>query len=133
MSATWSVRQMFTKTSNTAAATAQPEQGTGEMITFGDFRIDLTARTATLCGRELGLTSEEFDVLVFLTSHPQSLITPHTTLATSWAAKRVRQVGFLKALISLSRKLEAAGPHKHYLHTEPWVVYRFDPTSPSAP
>lgn len=127
---------MFTKASNAAAgqATDPHAEATGEVITFGDFRIDLTARTATLCGRELGLTFEKFDVLVFLTSHPRSLVTPHTTLATSWAAKRVRQVRFLRALISLSGKLEAAaGPDKHYLQTEPWVVYRFDPTSASAP
>lgn len=127
---------MFTKASNSALGqgTARPEGATGEIMAFGDFLIDFTTRTATLCGRELGLTSEEFDVLVFLTGHPQSLITPHTMLATSWAAKRVRQVGFLRALISLGRKLEvAAGPDKHYLQTEPWVVYRFDPTSPSVP
>ena len=33
------------------------------MIQSGDFSIDLTRRTATLRGRALQLTSEEFDVL----------------------------------------------------------------------
>lgn len=48
------------------------------MIESGDFKIDLDGRTVTLCDQELQLTSEEFDVLVFLASHPQSLVTPRT-------------------------------------------------------
>jgi hypothetical protein len=35
-------------------------------------------------------------------------------------------------LISLRKKLDAAGPGKHYLRTEPWIIYRFDPTSSPA-
>jgi DNA-binding response OmpR family regulator len=99
-------------------------------IEAGDFKIDLTRRIVSLSGRELDLTSEEFDVLVFLAGHRQRLITPRTLLATSWTEHRVRQTQFLRVLMSLRGKLEsAAGPGKHYLRTEPWVVYRFDPTS----
>jgi two-component system KDP operon response regulator KdpE len=99
-------------------------------IEAGDFKIDLARRSVTLSGRELDLTSEEFDVLVFLAGHRQRLITPRTLLATSWTEHRVRQTQFLRVLMSLRGKLEsAAAPGKHYLRTEPWVVYRFDPTS----
>jgi len=107
------------------------EAGKGEVIECGDFRIDTGSRKVTLRGEELRLVSEEFDVLVFLASHPQRLVTSHTMLVTSWTANRLRQTEFLKALISLRRKLDAAGPDKHYLRTEPWVVYRFDPMSSS--
>ena len=62
-----------------------PERDTAEesvslrgIIESGDFKIDLDGRTVTLCDQELQLTSEEFDVLVFLASHPQSLVTPRT-------------------------------------------------------
>jgi two-component system KDP operon response regulator KdpE len=85
----------------------------------------------TLDGQELRLTPEEFDVLVFLSSHRQSMVTPRTTLATSWTANRLRQTEFFTTLISLRKKLDAAGPGKHYLRTEPWILYRFDPTSSS--
>jgi two-component system KDP operon response regulator KdpE len=102
------------------------------MIEFGDFRIDLDQRTVTLDDQELRLTPEEFDVFVFLSNHPQSMVTPRTTLATSWTANRPRQTEFLTTLISLRKKLDAAGPGKHYLRTEPWIIYRFDPTSSSA-
>lgn len=102
------------------------------MIESGDFKIDLDERTVALRDQELRLTSEEFDVLVFLGGHRQSLVTPHTMLATTWTANRVRKTEFLRVLISLRQKLDAAGPGQHYLRTEPWVIYRFDPTSSSA-
>jgi DNA-binding response OmpR family regulator len=136
MSASWSLKQMFARPFDRShgQGLADAEEAPGGIIESGDFRIDLTLRTAILRGRELRLTGEEFDVLVFLSGHPQSLVTPHTMLATSSGAKRDRRTGLLKALISLGKKLNAeAGPHQHYLQTEPWVVYRFDPVSSSAP
>src|SRR3954463_2858147 len=36
----------------------------------GDLRLQMTARTATLAGRELPLTSREFDLLAFFLAHP---------------------------------------------------------------
>ena len=102
------------------------------MIESGDFKIDLTRRAVSLIGQELELTSEEFDVLVFLAGHPQRLVTPHTMLATSWPSNGRRQTEFLRVLISLRNKLDSSGHGKHYLRTEPWVIYRFDPNSFSA-
>src|ERR1700747_3094238 len=79
-----------------------------EVIEAGDFLIDVPARKATLRGRELDLTSAEFEVLVFLAGHPKSLVTPHTMLATNWASGQIRQARFLRALISLTKKLDSA-------------------------
>lgn len=104
------------------------------MIESGDFSIDLGRRTATLRGLELDLTSEEFDVLVFLAGHPRRLITPRTVPTTNWSSHRVRQADFLRVLMSLRGKMNAvAGPGRQYLRTEPWVLYRFDPASLSTP
>jgi DNA-binding response OmpR family regulator len=82
-----------------------------------------------LSGKELRLSAEEFDVLAFLAGHPQQLITPRTVLATSWTANRRRQAQFLKVLLSLRAKFDAVRPAEHYLRTEPWVLYRFNPSS----
>jgi len=103
-----------------------------EIIESGDFTIDVAGRRVSLGGQELSLTSEEFDVLLFLAGHPQRLVTPRTMLATSWNPNRLRQTEFLKVLLSLRTKLDAVGPGKHYLRTEPWVFYRFNPTSSTA-
>jgi two-component system KDP operon response regulator KdpE len=128
------VRRLFAKSSERAPERRATEKSVSlaEMIESGDFKIDRARRTVTLRGEELRLRSEEFDVLVFLAGHPQRLVTPGTMLTTSWTANRLRRSEFLRALISLRKKLEAASPGKRYLRTEPWVMYRFDPTSSSA-
>jgi len=101
------------------------------VIQSGDFRIDVGSRTVNLCGEELELSSEEFEVLVYLINHPQRLITANTVLATSWTKNPPRQTEFLRVLLSLRKKLDLAAPGKHYLRTEPWVVYRFHPIASS--
>lgn len=134
MARNWNLRQLFAEKKNKTAERKTAEQSvslTG-MIESGDFKIDLAARTVTLRSQNLSLTAEEFDVLVFLAGHPQRMVTPHTMLTTSWTANRLRQTEFLRVLMSLRKKLDAAGQGKHYLKTEPWIIYRFDPTSSAA-
>lgn len=134
MARNWNLRQLFAEKKNKTAERETAEQSvslTG-MIESGDFKIDLAARTVTLRSQNLSLTAEEFDVLVFLAGHPQRMVTPHTMLTTSWTANRLRQTEFLRVLMSLRKKLDAAGQGKHYLKTEPWIIYRFDPTSSAA-
>jgi|ERR1700728_45088 DNA-binding response OmpR family regulator len=97
---------------------------------LGDFTINLDQRTVTLRDQELRLTSEEFDVLLFLASHPRSLVTPQTTMANNSTANQ-RSLQFLRVLISLRRKLDAAGRGNHYLRTEPLVIYNFEPAAHS--
>jgi len=130
----WSLRRLLGRKDGDTPVTdaAEKNDPSTKMIELGDFKIDLARRNATLRGQELVLTSGEFDVLVFLAGHRQRLVTPHTMLATSWNANRLRQTEFLRVLMSLRQKLDAAGPDRHYLRTEPWVLYRFDPTSSSA-
>lgn len=134
MTTSWRLRELFSKTRDGEPRRDHAKEGgslTG-MIEFGDFKIDLHGQTITLRGQELRLTAEELDVLTFLANHPRRLVTPRTVLTTSRDTKRFRQAEFLRALISLRKKLEAAWPGKHYLRTEPWVIYRFDPSSSSA-
>src|ERR1700731_4702922 len=107
---------------------AEDDLSLRNVIESGDFRIDVGSRTVSLCGEELELSSEEFEVLVYVINHPQRLITANTVLATSWTKNRPKQTEFLRVMLSLRKKLDAAAPGKHYLRTEPWVVYRFDPT-----
>ncbi len=126
MAANWSLRQLFTKTA--VAVRGADHARSTEVIEAGDFKINMVDRTATLLGERLPLTTEEFDVLVFMTSHPQRVVTPRTTLTTNWTNDASRHTEFLKALLSLRKKLEALNG-KRYLRTEPWVIYRFDPDS----
>jgi DNA-binding response OmpR family regulator len=131
MATTWSLRQLFATASTENVQQAETES-TAEVLEVGDFRIDTRRHAVTLRGEPLELTGEEFDVLVFLTTNPQRVVTPQTTLATHWTGKRTHQAQFLKVLLSLQKKLENAVTGQQYLRTEPWVIYRFDPVlSPS--
>jgi len=100
-----------------------------EIIEAGDFRIDLGSRQVKIGEKELRLTDQEFELLVFLVGHPTSIITPRTRLSTRWGRHPVHQADVLRVLMGLRKKLEALG-WPHYVRTEPWVVYRFDPYSP---
>jgi len=127
MAATWSMRQFVT--ANKQENQESDTEGAGEVLEIGDFRIDTGRQIATLRGETLKLTGEEFEVLVFLTTNPQRVVTPQTTLATHWTGARTHQTQFLRALLSLRKKLEIAAAGYQYLRTEPWVVYRFEPVS----
>ncbi len=126
MAGTWSLRQPFFATCVENAQGAEPRSA-GDLIELGDFKIDTRRRRATLQGKPLDLTVEQFDVLVFLTANPQRFVTPHTMLSTHWTDGKPHQTEFLRVLLSLRRKLETAFAGQQYLRTEPWVVYRFDP------
>jgi len=114
----------------TAMLLSGPKDGghDSEIIENGDFRVDLGTRQASVRGQELRLSNEEFELLVFLLGHPTSIITPNTQLRTRWGHNLVRRADVLQVLNELRKKLEAVGC-SHYLRTEPWIVYRFDPRS----
>lgn len=128
MAGTWSLRQLFARDIRQNTENAETQRA-AEVFEVGDFKIDTRRHAATLQGEPLDLTGEEFDVLVFLTTNPQSFVTPQTVLATNWSGGRLHQTQFLRVLLSLRRKLESVAAGQQYLKTEPWVIYRFDPTS----
>ena len=130
MAGTWSVRQLFARKVVDRAQDVHSSVPSAGRIEMGDFILDTAHRSVTLRGKELWLTSEEFDVFLYVTGHPQRLVTPRTMLATSWNRDSLQQTEFLKVLLGLRREIEALSLGKSYLRTEPWVVYRFDP-SPS--
>jgi len=128
MARSWSLRQLFVKNPRALLRNLE-DPAPPETVEVGDFTINTAERTAMLRGQDLRLTSEEFDVLVFLTTHPQRCITPHTILATSWTSDGLHQAAFLKTLLGLRKKLDAVVAGNQYLRTEPWVIYKFDPRS----
>jgi len=120
------LRRLFAK-NPTAVSRNTESPGSRETMEIGDFTINAAERNARLGGQELHLTSEEFDVLVFLTTHRQQFVTQRTMLATNGTSGGLQQTEFLKALLGLRQKIDAVSSGKQYLRTEPWVVYRFDP------
>ena len=101
------------------------------VLDVGDFRLDLARRRAALKGIDLGLTSLEFELLLFLVSHPNRVVTSHTQLATRSTDDPAHRTEILPAVISLRRKLEAIDCRQRYLLTEPWIFCRFNTATSS--
>ncbi len=134
--ATWFTRGTATLWGQLSRAchffSSSPEGTTPRFLESGDFHLDLDSRRATVCERDLGLSQEEFDVLVYLISHGKRLITPRTMLATRSGDGRVRHTKVLPILLSLRKRLQEELPGDQHLRMEAWVLYEFHPgTQPS--
>jgi two-component system KDP operon response regulator KdpE len=97
-------------------------------IDVGDFHIDLESRLVLVNGREVRLTPKEFDLLKFLATHPNKVITHRALLSAVWGANSVQQPEYLRVFVNhLRKKLEPESAEPKYIITEPWVGYRFEP------
>ena len=103
----------------------QPET---PVIEIGHFRIDIPGRTVAVRHHDVRLTPKEFDLLVYFAKHPGKVITHRSILAAVWGANSVEQPEYLRVFIGhLRKKLEAEEGSSHYILTEPWIGYRFEP------
>jgi two-component system KDP operon response regulator KdpE len=97
-----------------------------DRLNVGDFVIDIVAHTVMVRGESLHLTPKEFDLLVIFARNAEKALT-HRVLARSvWGASGDSQTENLRVLVAqLRRKIDTPG--KHYIQSEPWVGYRFQP------
>jgi len=103
------------------------QPGQDAPIEIGDFAVDASAHTATVCGKSLHLTPTEFDLLLYMARNAGKALTHRALLTAVWGGQSAHQPEYLRVFIGqLRRKLEAEGP-RQYIQTEPWVGYRFLP------
>ena len=97
-------------------------------LEVGDIKINVPARSVTVREQEVRLTPKEFDLLVYLAKHPGKVITHRVLLAAVWGPNSVEQPEYLRVFVGhLRKKLEIGDNPPHYIITEPWIGYRFDP------
>jgi two-component system, OmpR family, KDP operon response regulator KdpE len=98
------------------------------LLESGDFHIDLDSRSVTVRGSEVHLTPKEFDLLTYFLKHPGKVLTHRTLLAALWGGNYVEQNEYLRVFVgNLRKKIEKDAASPHYILTEPWIGYRFDP------
>jgi two-component system, OmpR family, KDP operon response regulator KdpE len=98
------------------------------LLETGEFRIDLDAHVATQSGKDLRLTPKEFDLMVHLMRNPGKVLTHHSLLGAVWGGDYTEQTEYLRVFIGQLRKKIEPDPSKpHYILTEPWLGYRFNP------
>ena len=98
------------------------------ILEAGDFRIDLDAHLVTQRDKELRLTPKEFELLVHLLRNAGKVLTHRALLGAVWGGDHTEQHEYLRVFIGqLRKKIESDPANPHYILTEPWVGYRFNP------
>ncbi len=110
------------------ARSANPDEAVSPVLEVGDFRLDLENRSVAVKGSEVHLTPKEYDLMVYLVSHPGKVLTHRTLLAAIWGGESVDQTEYLRVFVGqLRKKIEPQPTTPRYILTEPWIGYRFDP------
>lgn len=117
-----------------ARVRAQLRRGTeGEAverrIEVGDFVIDIDAHSASVRGESIHLTPKEFDLLVLFARAPERVLTHKVLLHAIWGPAGVEQPEYLRVLVAGLRKKIESGEGRRYIHSEPWIGYRFQPNA----
>ena len=109
-------------------ATAAKSEETAPVLEVGDFRVDLENRSVAVKGSEVHLTPKEYDLMVYLVSHPGKVLTHRTLLTSIWGGESAEQTEYLRVFVGqLRKKIEPDTASPRYILTEPWIGYRFDP------
>lgn len=92
----------------------------------GELHIDFSRRRVTLAGEEIHLTPIEYELLTFMTQHPNRVLTHRHLLTKVWGAEYAEDTHTLRVHIAnLRNKIERNPTRPAFLHTEPRIGYRF--------
>jgi two-component system KDP operon response regulator KdpE len=124
----FNVNELLARVRAALRRAALPFEPAAATIEIGDFRIDIAARKIQVKGREVYLTPKEFELLVYLARHPGKVVTHRALLVAVWGPNSAQQPEYLRVFVGhLRKKLEPQESAPHYIVTEPWVGYRFEP------
>ncbi|WIY05630.1 response regulator transcription factor [Amycolatopsis mongoliensis] len=107
----------------------RPEPAAAELAD-GDLRLQMTARTATLAGRELPLTTREFDLLAFFLAHPGVAYSRADLLEKVWGWDFGDQSTVTVHVRRLREKIERDPAKPTRVATVWGVGYRYDREQP---
>lgn len=99
----------------------------------GELSADPVSRTARCRGRDLALTSREFDLLLFLLQHPGQVFGRAELMERVWGWSFGDQSTVTVHVRRLREKIEPDPARPTRIVTVWGVGYRFDPGSPIAP
>jgi two-component system, OmpR family, KDP operon response regulator KdpE len=98
-----------------------------QIISAGDFYIDIPQHRVVVRGQDTHLTPKQFDLLICLAQHPGQVLTHRALLHAVWGTN-ADQPEYLRVNIGQLRKKIELTDEPAYIVTEPWIGYRFRPT-----
>ena len=100
-------------------------QGPSGRLSLGTVTVDFDTREVTAAGGRVRLTPKEFDLLRYLVTHANKVISHRELLQAVWGPDYGDQVDYLRVVVNqLRKKIEPAPSSPVYVLTEPWVGYR---------
>jgi two-component system KDP operon response regulator KdpE len=101
-----------------------------------DLEIDFERRKVLVRGNPVRLTPKEFDLLRHLVAGQGKVVEHRRLLQAVWGPDYGNETEYLRVFINqLRKKIEPDPAHPKYIHTDPWVGYRFEfvDSSPAKP
>jgi two-component system KDP operon response regulator KdpE len=93
-----------------------------------ELKIDFEKRVVSVKGQAIRLTPKEFELLRHLVANQGKAQGHRRLLQAVWGPDYGEETEYLRVFINqLRKKIEPDPKHPRYIHTEPWVGYRFDP------
>ena len=91
-------------------------------------KLEFEKRTSLVKGQPVRLTPKEFELLHHLVTNRGKAQTHRRILQAVWGPDYGEETEYLRVFINqLRKKIEPDPRHPRYIHTEPWIGYRFDP------
>ena len=97
-----------------------------KVIETGDMKLDLESRRIYIAGKEINLTTKEFDVLELLMLNPDKVFSRENLLNTVWGSEYPGDVRTVDVHIRrLREKIESNPSEPRYVHTKWGIGYYF--------
>jgi two-component system, OmpR family, KDP operon response regulator KdpE len=99
-------------------------------LRIGAAEVDFNTRRVVVKGKLLRLTPKEFELLRYLVTHANKVVSHRELLQAVWGPDYGDQVDYLRVFVNqLRKKIEPNPSTPTYLLTEPWVGYRLQLSS----
>jgi two-component system, OmpR family, KDP operon response regulator KdpE len=120
----FSMPEMLARIRAALRRTATSPQSAVSNVRIGEVEIDFRARCLISHGKQIRLSSKEFDLLSYLASHPNRVIPHEELLHAVWGPEYGEEREYLRVFINrLRKKIEPSPQEPQYLIKEPWIGY----------
>jgi DNA-binding response OmpR family regulator len=124
----FSPRELAVRVRNLLRRTARSAESPARMLAFGDIVVDPAARQVRKGGELLRLTLKEFDLLLFVASHPRQVFSRDQLMDRVWGYQTALDTGTVTVHIRrLRTKIEDDPSRPRHLETVFGAGYRFTP------